>query len=178
MFCLARKLRIEYPGAGYHLINGRGAREKVQLAYQAHCSAHDFVGVSFLFGRSKNWRSLTPYVLTRHIKYRGPKDVNGQKRIVDSPMDQIKREVALRWPNGPDLVKMEINGPRNRIPPMQEGRSSGFRPFDFFRYRKSGSTGGGAFNFEIEFEEPVRSHPIALGYACHYGLGLFVPALD
>ena len=159
-------------------LNPGGAREKVQLAYQAHGSVRDFVGVSSLFDTSKLWRSLTPYVLTRHIKFRGPKDENGRKRIVDSPEDQIKREVALRWPDGPGLVRTKIKKPRERIALMQEGRSSGFRPFDFFRYRQSGSTGGGAFNFEIEFEEPVRGRPIALGYACHYGLGLFVPALD
>lgn len=159
-------------------LNLGGAREKVQLAYQAHGSVRDFVGVSSLFGKSKHWRSLTPYVLTRHIKFRGPKDKNGRKRIVDSPEDQIKREVVLRWPHDPDLIKTEIKGPRERIAPMQKGRSSGVRPFDFFRYRQSGSTGGGAFNFEIEFEEPVRGRPMALGFACHYGLGLFVPVLD
>ncbi len=57
----------------------------------------------------------------------------------------------------------------------QERRSRGFRPFEFYRFRRHGSTGGGAFNFEIEFDEPVFG-PIALGFACHYGLGLFVPA--
>ena len=29
--------------------------------------------------------------------------------------------------------------------------------------------------FMIEFPEPV-SGPVALGYGCHFGLGLFVPA--
>lgn len=157
-------------------LNRGGAREPVQLAYQAHGRESDFVGVSSLFCESKRWRSLTPYVLTRHIKFRGPKDENGRKHIVDSPEDQIKREVSLRWPDVPDLVRTEIKGPRERIAPMQEGRSSGFRPFEFFRYRQSGSNGGGAFNFEIEFDEPVGGRPMALGFACHYGLGLFVPS--
>ena len=159
-------------------LNPGGAREPVQLAYQAHGRVCDFLGVSSLFDSSKRWRSLTPYVLTRHIKFRGPKDENGRKRIVDSPEDQMNREVALRWPDGPDLVRTKIKGPREHIAPMQEGRSSGIRPFEFFRYRQSGSSGGGAFNFEIEFDEPVRGRPMALGFACHYGLGLFVPALD
>ena len=157
-------------------LNRGGGRKPVQLAYQAHGSVDDFVGVSPLFGKSKRWRSLTPYVLTRHIKFRGPKDEDGRKRIVDSPEDQIKREVALRWPAGPGLVSTEIKDLRERIAPMQEGRSGGFRPFDFFRYRQSGSTGGGAFNFEIEFDEPVCGRPVALGFACHYGLGIFIPA--
>lgn len=159
-------------------LNRGGAREPVQLAYQAHGRVCDFVGVSSLFGKSKRWRSLTPYVLTRHIKFRRPKDENGRKRIVDSPEDQIIREVALRWPGDSNLIRTKIKGPCDRIAPMREGHSSGFRPFEFFRYRQSGSNGGGAFNFEIEFDEPVRGRPMALGFACHYGLGLFIPAED
>ncbi len=148
---------------------------KVQLAYQAHGRVRDFIGVSpRLFGCSKYWRSLTPYVLTRHVKFRGSKYKNGRKRMTDGPEDQVKREVRLRWPGGPALVRVErISGRRDRIAPMKEGSSQGIRPVEFFRHRHSGSNGGGAFNFEIEFEAPV-SGPIALGFACHYGLGLFV----
>lgn len=152
-------------------LNRVGGRDPLRLAYQAHGKASDFVGVSPLFGPSKRWRSLTPYVLPRHTKYRG---TAGQKRMVDGPEQQIAREIALRYPDEPGLVGTKIREPRDRIVPMQPGRSDGFRPFDFFRYRQRGSSGGGAFNFELEFEEPVPG-PIALGFACHYGLGLFVP---
>ena len=91
-------------------------------------------------------------------------------------VDQVKREAALRWGEERRLVGMPvINGHREPIEPMGEGRSSGFRPIEFFRYRRGGSNGGGAFSFELEFEESV-SGPIAMGFACHYGLGFFVPA--
>jgi len=30
---------------------------------------------------------------------------------------------------------------------------------------------------ELRFAQPVRG-PIALGFACHFGLGLFVPVID
>ena len=30
---------------------------------------------------------------------------------------------------------------------------------------------------EIRFAEPVQG-PLALGFACHFGLGLFVPVID
>ncbi len=152
-------------------LNPRGQREPIQLAYQAHGKEDDFAGVSPLFGKSRRWRSLTPYVLTRHVKFRGPKN---QRRMVDSPADQIGREISLRWPDGPSLVRVESLDPRERITPIHEGRSSGFRPFDFFRYKQAGSNGGGAFNFEIEFEEEFPG-PVLLGFACHYGLGIFVP---
>ena len=123
------------------------------------------------FGRTRRWRSLTPYVLTRHAKYRGPK---GAKRIVDSPEEQIRREISLRFPKGARLADVRVLDTRDAIRPMREGFSSGFRPFDFRKYRQRGPKGGGAFNFELEFEEKVYG-PLLLGFACHYGLGIFVP---
>ena len=147
-------------------LNRGGGRDPLQLAYQARGSEEDFVGVSALFDKSKRWRSLTPYVLTRH-----------RKRDSDSPGEQIEREIALRWPDR-RLRSARLKGPRTRIEPIQSGSSHGFRPFDFFTYRQGGgSNAGGAFNFKLEFEEPVRG-PIALGFACHYGLGLFVPSCE
>ena len=143
-----------------------GGRDPLQLVYQAHGREEDFVGVSPLFGKSKRWCSLTPYVLTRH-----------RKRDSDSPEEQVEREVSLRWPDR-RLRSVRVKHPRKRIEPMRQGRSDGSRPFDFFTYRQGGgSKAGGAFNFELEFEEKV-SGPIALGFACHYGLGIFVPSRD
>lgn len=148
-----------------------GPREPVQLVYQAHGSLEEFATVSPLFGMSRHWRSLTPYVLTRHVKYRGPK---GAKRIVDSPEEQIRREISLRFPKGSSLADVKILEARDAIRPMREGFSSGFRPFDFRKYRQGGPNGGGAFNFKLEFEEEICG-PLLLGFACHYGLGIFVP---
>ena len=148
-----------------------GPREPVQLIYQAHGSVEEFATVSPLFGRSMHWRSLTPYVLTRHMKFRGLK---GAKRMVDSPEEQIRRELSLKFPNGPSLAGVRKLKALEAIRPMQGGRSGGFRAFDFDRYRRGGSNGGGAFNFELEFEEAVCG-PLLLGFACHYGLGIFVP---
>ena len=145
-------------------LNRGGGRDPLQLAYQEHGSVGDFDDVSPLFGKSNRWRTLTPYVLTRH-----------RKRDSDSPEEQVAREAALRW-DGRRLRSVRVRHPRKHIAPMRQGRSDGFRPFDFFTYRQGGgSNAGGAFNFELEFEEEVPG-PIALGFACHYGLGLFIPS--
>ena len=157
-----------------HLNPGRG-REPIQLVYQAHGAVDDFTGVSPLFGTSTRWRSLTPYVLTRHVKYRGPRDENGYKRQVDGPEDQIRREVGLRWPDSASVERVRIQDPGTPIEPIRQGRSGGVRPIDFFRHRQGGSNGGGSYNFTVELSHPIRG-PIALGFACHYGLGLFVPS--
>lgn len=158
-------------------LNRADGRTPIQLSYLAHGKEDDFVDVSRLFGKSMRWRSLTPYVLPRHVKFRGQRDENGRKRMVDGPVEQITREISLHRPNFPRLSNArEETDPKKHIQPMHIGRFSGFRPFEFFRYKSGGgSNGGGSFNFALEFKNPV-SGPVALGFACHYGLGLFVPA--
>lgn len=151
-------------------------REPLQLTYQSHGQASDFADVSPLFASSKLWRSLTPYILTRHVKFRGQKDRNGRREMVDGPRDQIVREVSLRWPAGPGLVEVGVQNMKIPIAPMRKGQSAGFRPFDYFVYKQGGgSNGGGIFNFEIEFDSLVPG-PLALGFACHQGLGVFIPS--
>ena len=153
-------------------LNPGDSAQALELAYEGHGAAADFAAASTLFGASRAWRSLTPYVLPRHVKYRGSK---GRRRIVDPPEEQIAREVASRFPNGPALATVEVADASAPIPPCVEGRFDGFKPKEFFRWRRSGSNGGGAFNFRLRFAEPVRG-PLSLGFACHYGLGMFVPA--
>jgi CRISPR-associated protein Csb2 len=57
-----------------------------------------------------------------------------------------------------------------------DGRSLAWRHFRQQRVFGEGRRGTDfGKGFEIEFAEEV-SGPIAVGYACHFGLGLFVPA--
>ena len=159
---------------GVNSLHLGGGREAVRLSYLSHGNDEDFRGASPLFHKSNRWRSLTSYVLPRHVKFRGRRDNDGRKRMVDGPEEQIRRELSLRYPER-HLHDVTISDHREPIAPMQSGRFNGLRPFDFFRYRSGGgSSGGGAYNFTLEFEAPV-SGPLALGFACHYGLGLFVP---
>ena len=154
---------------------GRG-RHPILLESLGHGTVEDFAAVCpWLFGESRHWHSLTPYVLTRHIKYRGPKDELGRRRIVDGPEEQIEREANLRWPEGPRLIQAtEVTTPEDpRLAPLKAGISRSRLPSEFLRKRQRGSSGGKACKFVLEFEEPVTG-PIALGHGCHYGLGLFV----
>lgn len=57
-----------------------------------------------------------------------------------------------------------------------QGRPLAWRYFRQQRVLGNGRRGNDfGKGFEIEFAEPV-SGPLALGYACHFGLGLFIPA--
>ncbi len=156
-------------------LNPGGHQDPLCLVYQSHGDAGDFVDVSPLFKSSRGWRSLTPYILTRHVKFRGPRSAGGRREMVDGPREQIVREFSLRWPAGPSLVRVRVQDSKMLIAPMHAGQSPGFRPFNYFVHKQGGgSNGGGMFNFEIEFDSPV-SGPLALGFACHQGLGVFVP---
>lgn len=154
-----------------------GRREEaVQLAYLKHGHTTDFAGESPIFDKATCWRSLTPYVLTRYIKYRG----QGKARhiVKDGPKAQLAREMSQRYPDWPSMVERRYD-PEGAIAPMHHLREShsGIRPGDFSMQREgSGSYGGRAYGFEIEFSDAVQG-PLALGYACHYGLGLFVPSI-
>jgi len=106
---------------------------------------------------SRRWISVTPYLHPWHTKNNF------------SIADQIRRECEKRGlPEINDLkpVKTIKAGSRNR------------RPIDFRRFRSSKRNQRqpdrqGSF-WKITFAVPV-SGPLALGFACHFGLGLFRP---
>jgi CRISPR-associated protein Csb2 len=88
---------------------------------------------------------------------RHPKRRNG--RLVDSPQDQVRRELAHRGFSDDVGVSLE--------------RGSWHR----FRSSKAGSSRldrASLIGVRLTFSEPVDG-PIALGALAHYGLGLMVP---
>ncbi len=112
---------------------------------------------SELTAASRRWVSVTPYLHPWHIK----------KNF--SVADQIRRECEKRGlPEIDDLKPVQTirSGSRNR------------RPIDFRRFRLSKRNQSqpdrqGSF-WKITFVVPVNG-PLALGFACHFGLGLFRP---
>jgi CRISPR-associated protein Csb2 len=106
---------------------------------------------------SKVWESVTPYLHPWHVKKRF--DVAAQ----------IKRECRERGLPEPTMLEafneVEVGGNRKR------------RPIHFRRFRnRRGLTQPdrqGGF-WRLTFPEPLQG-PLALGFACHFGLGLFTP---
>ncbi|MCW5889575.1 MAG: type I-U CRISPR-associated protein Cas5/Cas6 [bacterium] len=109
-----------------------------------------------LLRHAQEWRSVTPYLHPWHRKPR-----------FDAP-DQIRRELRERGLPDPTAVE-----------PVAEIAVGGrmLRPIHFHRFRsKPGLTQPdrqGSF-WTLRFAEPVPG-PLALGFACHFGLGLFAP---
>jgi CRISPR-associated protein Csb2 len=116
-----------------------------------------------LFAKSRRWRSVTPFALPRFANRGGGKP----PRPRDLPEAQLARELRSRGLPEPVSIK--------RI----EGYAAGERPLvrwlEFYTRRYKGDEGHGLAGFEIELAEEVAG-PLALGFACHFGLGLFLPA--
>jgi CRISPR-associated protein Csb2 len=119
------------------------------------------------------WVSATPFLATRYPKLRGtkrdrPEDYATPDAFALHVLRQELERLRQRRPELPAVVFIERLaglGPRHEL-----------RSIQFQRFRnKPGDDGGrrpsGAFR--ITFAGPVEG-PLALGHACHFGLGVFV----
>jgi len=119
----------------------------------------DYRGLKLL-GPAKRWRSVSPFVPVRHAKIRGGK-------LMESPEAQLALELQRRGLPTPVEVRS--------VPSLtlKDGRSVRWLEFRTERLTGQGRRGSGTgYGFEVEFAEPLRG-PLALGYGCHFGLGLF-----
>ena len=126
-----------------------------------------------LFGKSKVWESITPFVPTRHPKT----SRNGKPRMDSSGIQlgshehDLLRLLALGNPNVPRPIIQQIPGPALE------------RKLVWLNYQRFRKHGKGAhahtngYGYRLTFPELV-SGPISLGYGAHFGLGLFVPVED
>jgi CRISPR-associated protein Csb2 len=110
-----------------------------------------------LMQKSTVWRSVTPYLHPWHVK----------KRF--SVEDQIRRECRERGLSEPIVLEL--------LDEVDVGSNRKRRPIHFHRSRnRRGLTQPdrlGSF-WCLTFPEPVFG-PLALGFGCHFGLGLFRP---
>ncbi len=128
---------------------GLGSRDDIRRALS------DVHNNPKLLDLSDTWRSHTPFIAPRFIK-KGRNSLQGQ----------IESELAER--GFPKPVQVKLASP-------QEAASEGFLRFvrarRGSRRRPPSST---PWLVEVQFPTKVPG-PIALGYGCHYGLGVFRP---
>lgn len=107
-------------------------------------------------GPSRVWISRTPFVPPRFVKPRGTNSVEGQ----------IQSELASR------------NLPEAKVELLTRAETTAEHLHRFVRLRRASGKlppQDCFFGLRITFDKAERG-PIALGYASHFGLGLFVPA--
>ena len=144
-----------------------GLRRQTALVSLGNVDEYEEGLAGTILGRSRCWRSVTPMVLPRFPKrYR-----SGEKKLVpgttmqkDGPEHQVRRLLQLMGFDEPVSVV--------EVPPA-DGRS-----WSRFRLRRPHGEGcrgpERGYGFELWFETE-QTGPISLGYAAHFGLGLFEP---
>lgn len=133
-----------------------------------------------IFGPSRTWVSVTPYIASRYQKRYGQKKdppelmgVDNQRAFAAQVLtEEIKRYAGIELNNG-DFSVEALNA-EHRI-----GRK-GLRPIQFKRYRNKRSDDGGrrpSGAFRIMFSKEITG-PVCLGHSSHFGMGLFLPEMN
>ena len=148
----------------------RGEGEPLRLMLEGFGAASLFDRVTPLTGESAVWRSVTPYLHPWHLK---KPEMRTPEATAAAILGQLQREWHGRGTGLPEIMDIR------EFPSVQHGGRA-LRPLQFHRFRrKSGLVQPDTLGrlIELRFAQPVRG-PIALGFACHFGLGLFVPVID
>ena len=155
---------------------GHGGHD-VQLILLGVGQPEDFAGLDTAKGdcsilaESQSWVSRTPFVSTRHPKATktGVPKLDDDGLHIGSPEHELRRLLMLSGFPSPSSVEAvpstDLAGHETRWLSFRRQRNHG-------EGRKVAS--GLGYGFRIKFPDVVKG-PIALGYAAHFGLGLFVP---
>lgn len=145
-----------------------GEGEPVRLMLEGIGSSERFSGVSAYAHSATVWRSVTPYLHPWHLK---KPEQRTPAALLAAIAAQLNREWALRGEALPVIEAVSV------LPDIEAGGRR-LMPLHFHRFRqKRGLTQPDTLGrlLELRFSEPVRG-PLALGFGCHFGLGLFAPA--
>ena len=159
-----------------------GGRREWRLALEGFGSCDEFAEVSALFRRAPVWRSATPFLPTAHLKRSS--DASRARRmledgqIVDGPLAEATgypREVRRLAQRRGMIETSQVAGIQVDLLPWVEVRGARRRTLQFHRFRSRGGetmTDAHGALLRIRVPGPIPG-PVALGYGCHFGLGLF-----
>ena len=156
------RLYVSRRDSGGNEGNEETGRQEWRLALEGFGCPDDFADASRLFGSSDRWASVTPFLAAGHLKKAG---YEGEiRRLLQS------REIVPA--SHVNAVTVKTHTIKVRGTPR--------RPVQFHRFRSRGrekqpDTQGALLR--LCFPEPVEG-PLALGYACHFGLGMFARCED
>jgi CRISPR-associated protein Csb2 len=143
----------------------KGAIEPLRLALVGSGRLEDLLALPAEYGKTvkeilgdragaREWRSLTPFIAPRYLKRSGKNALVGQ----------IASELSSRGLSQPTDVRV-----------FNPGSSAEFLQYrHFVRKRRKGVQPPADFGYSIQlrFNSPVKG-PLCLGYASHFGMGLF-----
>ena len=125
-------------------------------------------------GDARVWETLTPFVPPRYVKARGKNSLTEQVRAELRSRNLLAPEAVHQL--APDLGSSRhirlAEGASGDSPKDRDLRWSRLRHFILTRRDGPEPPIRCGFAIRIEFGRPIRG-PLALGYASHFGLGLF-----
>lgn len=162
-----------------------GGRREWRLALEGFGNCDDFAETSALLGRASVWRSVTPFLATAHLKR--THDASRARRmlyadqVVAGPLAEATgypREVRRLAQRRGVVASSQADRIQVDLLPSVEIHNARRHSLQFHRFRSRGRemmTDSHGALLRISFPEPV-SGPVALGYGCHFGLGMFAVA--
>ena len=164
-----------------------GGRREWRLALEGFGTCAEFAPASALFRRACTWQSVTPFLPTAHLKRtrdaRQARRMLEQGHTVAGPLAdatgyprEMRRLLCRRNMLAAGLAEQV----RIELLPHIEVHGAPRRPLQFHRFRSRGretTTDAHGVLLLLHFPEPVTG-PVALGYGCHFGLGLFAASKD
>lgn len=143
--------------------------EPLRVMLEGIGTASAFATLSKYTGTATTWRSVTPYLHPWHLKKNEWRD---PQRHLAAIQNQLQREWTLR--HGA-LAQIEAVCLLDFITLDRGGRHLSPMQFHRFRHRSAQAQPDRSGRMiEIRFSGPVEG-PVALGFGCHFGLGLFRP---
>jgi CRISPR-associated protein Csb2 len=147
-----------------------GGGEPIRLVLEGLGEGPLFANATKLAGSSTLWRTVTPYLHPWHLK-------KPQSRTPESIHEAVLGQLRKEWSGrGLDLPAIEDFV---ELPDVSfEGRKLKSLVFRRFRRKKGLIQPDRVGRFlELRFSTPVQG-PLALGFGCHFGMGLFRPTVE
>lgn len=146
----------------------RNEGEPLRVMLEGFGAASLFDRASLLTGESTVWHSVTPYLHPWHLK---KPELRTHEATSAAILNQLRREWHARGEKQAEILDIR------ELPSIRYGGHE-MCALHFHRFRrKRGLTQPDTLGrlLELRFAHAVRG-PVALGFACHFGLGLFTPA--
>jgi CRISPR-associated protein Csb2 len=145
------------------------ARQEWRLALEGFGRPEDFRSASRLLGKSRAWESVTPFLAAGHLKT-GGYSAEIRRLALRRQLPQPSEIGPLRPPEKPEG---HGDAQASDVGVIVRGRLR--RPIHFHRFRsRGGEEQADTIGTFLRLTFPVEIEgPLALGYACHFGLGLF-----
>lgn len=143
----------------------RGGGDSIRVLLEGMGCEALFDKLTTLTGESRVWRSITPYLHPWHLK---KPQMRSREALHDAILEQLRREWKARGGDRAEIVDFReldsVSFGGRKLLPLHFHRFR--RKRDLVQPDKLGRL------IEITFDAPVRG-PVALGFGCHFGLGLF-----